>query len=502
MSRRKLTSGRCKINRRNWLLNGLIMLLLKGSSLSAVAQPWMSFQGVLQSSDRLNIGVGVVTNVTAHFSLYADLSDGEPVWSEEHHMAIDDGRYSVFLGSGRPLLPSQPPLYEALIDGHSYLGLAIEVNGTMTEILPRQQVASMPYALHSLKSQRLVNSQGEPLTQAIGNTVTAVGDARVLGSLQVSSLQSSGSGLTDLSASHFSSGTVPVSLIPSLPASKITSGTFSGTSVSASAFSGNPFPIFRIPNLPASKFSSDSLASANVPNLSAASISGRLSRSRIPSLPANKFTSGTLPINRGGTGYNNLAPGGVLITDGAGRLSTAFWLTYHTGARRYLRVGAGATANIAWSDWDNRAIGGIKTWDVVAASVSRRSSSQRSDARLKTNVVSLAELDLAQHVFDLRPVTFEWLENGDRRHFGFIAQEVQQLLPDLVDVGEDEMGSLSIRTDELLALLVRAMQEQQDVIDTQQAEWQALTAELDELEAELVELFEGIEQRASEGGAL
>lgn len=502
MSRRKLTSGRCKINRRNWLLNGLIMLLLTGSSLSAVAQPWMSFQGVLQSSDRLNIGVNVVTNVTAHFSLYADLSDGEPVWSEEHHMAIDDGRYSVFLGSGRPLLPSQPPLYEALIDGHSYLGLAIEVNGTKTEILPRQQVASMPYALHSLKSQRLVNSQGEPLTQAIGNTVNVAGDARVLGSLQVSSLQSSGSGLTDLSASHFSSGTVPVSLIPSLPASKITSGSFSGTSVSASAFSGNPFPIFRIPNLPASKFSSGSLASANVPNLSAASISGRLSRSRIPSLPANKFTSGTLPINRGGTGYNNLAPGGVLITDGAGRLSTAFWLTYHTGARQYLRVGASANANFVWSDWDSRAIGGIKTWDVVAASVSARTRSSRSDARLKTNVVSLAELDLAQHVFDLRPVTFEWLENGDRRHFGFIAQEVQQLLPDLVDVGGDEMGSLSIRTDELLALLVRAMQEQQDVIDAQQAEWQALTAELDELEAELVELFEGIEQRASEGGAL
>jgi len=104
-----------------------------------------------------------------------------------------------------------------------------------------------------------------------------------------------------------------------------------------------------------------------------------------------------------------------------------------------------------------------------------------SDARLKTNISSIQN-GLAT-ITALNPVTFNFLpakdqtENSDLK-YGFIAQEVQQLLPTLVNEGldkaEDETPYLTLQTGDLLPIAIKAIQEQQALIVSMREEIDAL----------------------------
>jgi len=87
-----------------------------------------------------------------------------------------------------------------------------------------------------------------------------------------------------------------------------------------------------------------------------------------------------------------------------------------------------------------------------------------SDASLKTNVRDL-ETGLTE-VLALQPRRFDWI-NGDASNVaGFIAQEVQQVLPDLVEDYQysDEETKLGLKMGDILPTLVKAIQEQQAII--------------------------------------
>jgi hypothetical protein len=106
---------------------------------------------------------------------------------------------------------------------------------------------------------------------------------------------------------------------------------------------------------------------------------------------------------------------------------------------------------------------------------------QLSDARYKENVRALP-YGLAE-VAALRPVAFNWKDNQDEGlHYGLIAQEVRQVLPELVSGDEGQGGMLSMNYGELVPVLVRAVQEQQQEIDSQAEQIVALEARLDALE--------------------
>ena len=88
-----------------------------------------------------------------------------------------------------------------------------------------------------------------------------------------------------------------------------------------------------------------------------------------------------------------------------------------------------------------------------------------SDIRLKSNITSIA--DAVNKVKSLRGVTFEW--NEDSAHegsdTGVIAQEVDALgLPGLVQ--ERENGDLAVRYDKLIPILIEAIKELSDKVDT------------------------------------
>ncbi|HRG89103.1 MAG TPA: hypothetical protein PLW44_08805, partial [Chitinophagales bacterium] len=50
-------------------------------------------------------------------------------------------------------------------------------------------------------------------------------------------------------------------------------------------------------------------------------------------------------------------------------------------------------------------------------------------------------------------------------HFGFIAQEVQQILPEIVEVGTDSMQTLGMSYIDLIPILTQAVKDQQKQIN-------------------------------------
>ena len=101
-----------------------------------------------------------------------------------------------------------------------------------------------------------------------------------------------------------------------------------------------------------------------------------------------------------------------------------------------------------------------------------------SDSKLKKNVKSLeAAMPLIKR---LRPVTFDYiadysrvenekvkseLTNDSKNRLGFIAQEVQQVIPQAVKERESDT-TLCIRMDDFIPLLVKGLQEQTAQIDS------------------------------------
>jgi trimeric autotransporter adhesin len=83
-----------------------------------------------------------------------------------------------------------------------------------------------------------------------------------------------------------------------------------------------------------------------------------------------------------------------------------------------------------------------------------------SDMRLKDDIESID--NSLERVMQLRPVTFTWKSDG-KQGIGFIAQEMENVIPDLVVTGED--GYKGIYTVEMIPFLVKALQEQQAMID-------------------------------------
>lgn len=109
-----------------------------------------------------------------------------------------------------------------------------------------------------------------------------------------------------------------------------------------------------------------------------------------------------------------------------------------------------------------------------------------SDTRLKDNVESLDNsLDL---INDLEGVTYEFKKQDDMnladdQQYGFIAQEVEKVLPSLVNTPEE--GYKSLEYQQFIPILTNAVKEQQEQIVTQEQTIDNLKDRVAELEAQV-----------------
>jgi trimeric autotransporter adhesin len=187
--------------------------------------------------------------------------------------------------------------------------------------------------------------------------------------------------------------------------------------------------------------------------------------------------------NAGGhnvTGYNN-----TYIGQAAGYLATGYGNVF---------IGNGAGRNELGNNQlriDNYINSGDSPliWGDFAAGVVKINGKFYivSDGRFKKNVEPLqTSLD---KVMGLKGVSYEWKEKngfGKGKDIGFIAQDVEAVLPELVHT--DDKGYKSVAYDKLAPVFVEAIKEQQRIIEDQTRTIKTLTdrlARLEKLEAEV-----------------
>jgi hypothetical protein len=109
-----------------------------------------------------------------------------------------------------------------------------------------------------------------------------------------------------------------------------------------------------------------------------------------------------------------------------------------------------------------------------------------SDERAKVNIIKLeSSLD---KILSLKGVSFDWnsevvptLAAEQHRQIGLIAQEVEEIVPEVVNVEKVEGQELkSVRYENLVALLIEGMKEQQDQINSLKETVQELSTKLAE----------------------
>lgn len=136
-------------------------------------------------------------------------------------------------------------------------------------------------------------------------------------------------------------------------------------------------------------------------------------------------------------------------------------MTAATGLVNYTGLG--------WNTYSFAADNKVRAGDAnVTAAHVQVAWTATSDARLKKNIIDLdLGLDLVKA---LRPVSFKRINGDETEELGFIAQEIEQAIPrPLGLLAVDTDGTYMLRKDDLIAVLVKAVQE--------------LSARVDQLEA-------------------
>lgn len=147
----------------------------------------ITYQGVLRD------GSGAVTGAhTLLITLYNQASGGAQLWNELHNVTVDEGLFSVVLGSVTPIPGS------VTFDRTYFIGVAIDGGAE----LPRTALTSVPYALHAEQASSLSPGATGVVTSinTVGGDLTLVGGGgtsinRVGNTITISSSGGGGTGI-------------------------------------------------------------------------------------------------------------------------------------------------------------------------------------------------------------------------------------------------------------------------------------------------------------------
>ena len=202
-------------------------------------------------------------------------------------------------------------------------------------------------------------------------------------------------------------------------------------------------------------------------------------------LPLTTGITGTLPVGNGGTGVTAstgtgnvvLSTSPVLTTPALGTPS-AIVLTNATGTASNLTANIANFISISDDTTTNATRYPIFANGTSGAVIEQVSSTKlffnpstglltstdynsSSDKRLKKNIKTVE--NAVETIQSLRGVTFNWIE-GSSKGIGLIAQEVEKIIPDVVT--SDENGYMGIKYTNIIGILVEAIKDQQEQINT------------------------------------
>lgn len=196
-----------------------------------------------------------------------------------------------------------------------------------------------------------------------------------------------------------------------------------------------------------------------------------LTTASVPNLPASKITSGQFNPNRIPSGVPWYVPRTYTNTVGSGNCQI-MWA--NDSRLRFRFGGTSVPQGIRISDYENIAVDLNRNGDVWVTGDYKFIS----DAREKQDIVDgPSQLDTIRA---LRFVNYRRIidveEHGDDAEvrFGVVAQEAQQVCPDLVD--ERDGGTLGVSGSELYMRAVKALQELAEMVDSIAARIEALEA--------------------------
>lgn len=197
------------------------------------------------------------------------------------------------------------------------------------------------------------------------------------------------------------------------------------------------------------------------------------------SLTANNTFAGTLSTTGAATFSNTISVAGPVtltrtmvatgnvtansfIGDGGSLTGVATTMATDGGANRSLKIpftgiasGTLTTANVDSTLLYNPSTGTLTTTKVTAVNLNFS-----SDSRLKDNVRTL--VNSSDIVSKLRGVSFNWKDSGEAA-YGVIAQELQEVVPQLVDTNEN--GDLTVQYLGLIAFLIESNKQLLDRVD-------------------------------------
>lgn len=87
-----------------------------------------------------------------------------------------------------------------------------------------------------------------------------------------------------------------------------------------------------------------------------------------------------------------------------------------------------------------------------------------SDRRLKEDIVAIGDSEI-ESLMTLNPIHFRYKHEGQsgRRHFGVIAQEVEGVLPNLIE--HSHFGYLTVNYQEMIPLILAKLRDMQEQVD-------------------------------------
>ena len=95
-----------------------------------------------------------------------------------------------------------------------------------------------------------------------------------------------------------------------------------------------------------------------------------------------------------------------------------------------------------------------------------------SDARLKSNIISLG--DTLYKLLSLDGKSYTLKADESKQKIGLLAQDVQEVFPELVKEASNEQGTLSVNYQGLIPVLINAIKEQQTEIQVLKQKVKAL----------------------------
>ena len=428
----------------------------------------MSYQGYLTDGSGSALGVPNPKNYNVLFRVWNVQTGGtvggsSELYAEQQTVTVDNGYFSVLLGQGSSY-PGEPTAsaISGVFTNSGATKLYVEMvvlgigpGGINVTIAPRLQLLTSPYSFLAANANTLVSPAGSALlATSAGGSLTVNGPLTMGGSYSITgnnisgTFSGNGSSLTSLNASQITSGTLPSARLNGTYSSALTlnnsGNSYSGSGLSITAGGNDTFAMGGFPSFGGGYSLAATFSGlGNLSPLLRFSGAAGGSWADIGQSPNGNFAikqndSEKLVVTTGGwVGIGTTGPQAPLEVDG---ISTAFYVSgpyFYNGSASFGTFGANTVEYVSIkSQWYVDAFGFIAQSDQRIKDILGR---EDSDKDLK----AVNDLQVTDYRMKDRLVA------GDAIHKGFIAQEVQKVIPEAVHKSQKFIPDIYAIADQL-----------------------------------------------------